>query len=144
MRIIAVTHEEESALTRAVIAERGRLRHRKSWDRRTRLGKRLTELEARFTEEVTKARGTITAWDKTIIRRIATVTIAVEQMEKELLNGEPINKSELGRMANTLRHLIRELRIGEAAVSRIDDDDDDSPTIAEIAARHQKKELAHE
>lgn len=141
-RKIAITTQEEAALSRAILAEKARLRARKPWDRRTKLGRRLSELEERFSEEVTKARGALTEWDRTLIRRIATVTIATEQMEAELLSGEPIQKSELARMSNTLRHLIRELKIGEAAVARVEEADDDVPTIEEIAARHRRKEEA--
>lgn len=144
-RILATTTQEEDALQRALLEEQRRLhrlRARKVVDGRTRLGRRLRELEERYTEEVTKARGTISAWDQTLIRRIATVTIAVEQMENEMLSGEPIQKSELGRMSNTLRHLIRDLKLGEQALTRIDEADDDGPSIEEIAKRHKQKETA--
>lgn len=79
---------------------------RHPFDRRTRAAKRHREIVAEIEREVGDA---LTEARRAVVDQLAAVTIAQEQLTASLINGEPVDVTEVVRLANASTRLRREL-----------------------------------
>jgi hypothetical protein len=98
-------------------------------DGRTPWARRYRDLVAQLADDA-GGLATLSELRLSLIRRAAALMVEAERLEGELADGKPCDVDQLARVSGHLRRIAE--TIGLNKVKR-----DNTPTIAEIAARHR-------
>jgi hypothetical protein len=103
-RIIAPSSEGQRSKNRSKISNGTLLAHA---DLRSAAGRRFRDLVMAFEAEV--GGGTLTEFERGLVRQAAAVSLRTEQMQEALVRGEPVDDDALIRMSGEARRILTSL-----------------------------------
>src|SRR5262249_48559712 len=89
-------------------------RRKRPIDRRTRLGRRVVELQAKLAAELGGERG-LTTSQRLAITRAAQLTAIAEALQQRQLAGEPVDIDQVVRMSNASARAVAALNLKPGA-----------------------------